>query len=265
MITPPVTWCRDDIAFALARIAYDAGRILARMQGDIPPPDFKSDMSPVTAADFASERLIVAALKQAFPDVPIISEENSASHEGFGYDRFLLVDPLDGTRSFLAGKDDYVVLIAMIEQGQPISGAVHAPVSGQTWWAGSRLFHAMQAVEAGQPVTDLPRSPERGETERVALGSYFHADAETDAILAQWQVSRVIRMSSGLKFVRLALGEADLYPRRSPTMQWDIAAGDALLRAVGGGILNDAGDLMVYGRSDCGWFSPPFLAHARLP
>ncbi len=99
----------------------------------------------------------------------------------------------------------------------------------------------------------------------MALASHFHGNAETDAMLKSCGAGRVIRMSSALKFVKLLTGEADLYPRRTPTMQWDIAGGDALLRVIGGGLLDDRGQLLSYGRKADGWFSPPFMAYAALP
>lgn len=253
----------DDLARELARIAREAGRVLASLQSNRPAAMLKPDASPVTAADLASEALILAALTQAFPGVPIISEENAKSHCQVAQGRFLLVDPLDGTRAFVAGTDDFAVLIAMVEDGVPIAGAIHAPISDESWWAGRRCLSARGPIEAGQPCRANVKR--HGGAGPVAIVSAFHGDAETEALLAAWKVSRVERMSSALKFVHLAQGHADLYPRRTRTMQWDIAAGDALLRAVGGGILDDQGRHLVYGREEDGWASPPFLAHARLP
>ena len=253
----------DDLALSLARTAREAGRILAKMQPQNPPPELKADAPPVTAADRAAEALILAALKRDFPDVPIISEENTASHVALASSRFFLVDPLDGTRAFIAGTSDFCVSIGLVENGVPVAGALHAPIADETVWAGESLWRAAGEIAHAEPFPPAPEpDPARP---RIAVASKLHNNAETDRVLAELGVAQVIRMSSALKFVALVSGEADVYPRRGRTMQWDIAAGDAILRARGGGLLDDEGRLLHYGFGALGWESPPFLALRDLP
>lgn len=252
----------DEIALLLARIAREAGRILARMQPQNPAPELKSDSSPVTAADRASETLILRELGLHFPDIPIVSEENAASHVAPASQRFFLVDPLDGTRAFIAGTADFCVLLALIEDGVPVAGAIHAPIADETVWAGEALWQASGDPGAATPLRSGPaRAPGRP---MIGIASKLHGDAGTDRVLADHGVAEVIRMSSALKFIRMARGEADFYPRLSRTMQWDIAAGDAILRVGGGGILDPEGRLMRYGFGAQGWASPSFTAFRSL-
>lgn len=253
----------DDIALSLAHIARDAGRILARMQAERPAPELKSDSSPVTAADRAAEALILGRLGREFPDIPVISEENPASHGASNSPRFFLVDPLDGTRAFIQGTPDFCVALALIEHGVPVVGALHGPVADETTWAGDNLWRASGEIAKAEPFPQVPRRDPAAP--KVAIASKLHNNAETDRVLAELGVISVIRRSSALKFVALASGEADLYPRRGRTMQWDIAAGDAILRVRGGGIFDDQGRLMRYGFGDIGWESPPFLALRERP
>ncbi|MGL5446085.1 MAG: 3'(2'),5'-bisphosphate nucleotidase CysQ family protein [Rhabdaerophilum sp.] len=253
----------DDIALSLARIARLAGRILARMQSEKPAPEFKSDASPVTAADRASEAFILDHLRREFPDIPVISEENPASHAASTASRFFLVDPLDGTRAFIEGTPDFCVSIALIEEGVPVAGVLHNPIADETTWAGDKLWRARGDVAKAELVPPVAKRNSAGP--KIGIASKLHNNPETDQCLADLGAVSVIRMSSALKFVALVSGEADLYPRRTRTMQWDIAAGDAILRARGGGILDDQGQLMRYGFGEIGWESPPFLALRERP
>jgi 3'(2'), 5'-bisphosphate nucleotidase len=253
----------DDIALSLARISREAGRILARMQPLSPAAELKPDASPVTAADRAAEALILAALERDFPDIPIISEENPSSHVALAASHFFLVDPLDGTRAFINGTPDFCVSIGLIEHGVPVAGALHSPIADETFWAGDRLWRACGDIAQAErfPVSAKP-DPTRP---RIAIASRLHNNAETDRVLRDLGVETIIRRSSALKFMALVSGEADVYPRRGRTMQWDIAAGDAILRVAGGGILDDAGKPLRYGFGKTGWESPPFLALRQLP
>jgi 3'(2'), 5'-bisphosphate nucleotidase len=143
-----------------------------------------------------------------------------------------------------------------------VIGALHAPVNDETWWAGSRLFTARGALTGAEEVTPPALTPRNGGP--IAIVTARHGNPETERYLADHRVQSVKRMSSALKFVALARGEADLYPRRGPCMQWDVAAGDALLRSVGGGVLADDGRLMRYGAGPEEWLCAPFVAHARI-
>lgn len=253
----------DALAAALADIARKAGRVLARFHPLRPQAEVKPDQSPVTEADRASEALILEEVAIALPGLPVISEENAESHGASGGREFLLVDPLDGTRAFLAGTADFCVSIALVREGVPVAGALHAPLEDETWWGAETLLYAQGNLGEARP---LPPRLERAQGEGpVALASHFHGNEETDAMLARCGAARIIRMSSALKFVKLLTGEADLYPRRTRTMQWDIAGGDALLRAIGGGLLGDDGRLLTYGRGTDGWAAPCFMAYGALP
>jgi sulfate adenylyltransferase subunit 2/3'(2'), 5'-bisphosphate nucleotidase len=248
----------DEIAFALATFAREAGRLLARMQPQNPEPELKSDHSPVTAADRASEALILRHLAQAFPDIPVVSEENGASHVALAASRFFLVDPLDGTRAFINGTADFCVVIALVEAGVPVAAALHAPIADETVWVGEGLWRAKGDIRERELFPPAPPRP--ASKPLVGIASQLHGSPATERVLADYGVGTVTRMSSALKFVALAAGEADLYPRLAPTMQWDIAAGDAILRARGGGILDLEGRLVHYGFGANGWSSPPFIA-----
>lgn len=253
----------DDIALSLARIAREAGRILARMQPQNPTPELKSDASPVTAADRAAEALILSALKRDFPGIPVISEENPASHGALAASCFFLVDPLDGTRAFINGTPDFCVSIGLVENGLPVAGALHGPIRDETVWAGESLWRACGDIARAEPFP-VRAKPDPARP-KIAIASKLHNNAETDRVLAELRVETIIRRSSALKFIALVAGEADFYPRRGRTMQWDIAAGDAILRAAGGGILDDAGQPLRYGFGETGWESPPFLALREMP
>jgi 3'(2'), 5'-bisphosphate nucleotidase len=254
---------RDRIARQLAAIAREAGKILARMQPERPDPVLKADSSPVTAADHASEAVILQRLGTEFPDIPIVSEENAASHTALSGDRFFLVDPLDGTRAFIAGTPDFCVSIALVEKGLPVAGALHSPIEDWGVWAGETAWQAKGGLDRASPLDRVAPRPDSDPP--VGLASQWHNSPETDRILSEMGVGPVMRMSSALKFIRLARGEADLYPRPTRTMQWDLAGGDAILRAMGGAIVDLCGRRPLrYGFGPEGWAGPPFLALSRF-
>lgn len=253
---------RDDIAFALARIARDAGDILRAMQHKPDGIRRKADGSPVSDADLAAEALIAAALAEAFPGIPVISEENTAGHAAETGGRFFLVDPLDGTRGFLKGRPDFCVLIALIEQGAPVAGALDAPALGESYWAGERVFRASDRAKLASEQLGAKPLAAHG---RTAIVSSSHAREASLARCAALGADQVFSESSALKFARLAAGIADVYPREGKTMQWDVAAGDALLRPLGGGVLDPEGRLMLYGTKAGSWENPPFVAWRSLP
>jgi 3'(2'), 5'-bisphosphate nucleotidase len=205
-----------------------------------------------------SRRLI--ARQKRFPDIAIVSEENAASQSRAAPERFFLVDPLDGTRAFLRGGPDFCVLIALIECGVPIAAALDAPARGKRYWSGRHAFVAStNAGDAGK------RLPVRTDASlRTAIISTHHASESSRKLCAALGVETVLTENSALKFARVAEGEADLYPRAGTTMEWDIAAGDAILRAVGGGVTDLAGTLMRYGLPGTSWEVPGFIARGRL-
>lgn len=253
---------RNDIARRLAGIAAEAGLELSRLQACGCASALKSDGSPVSDADIAAEAVISTRLAAAFPDVPVISEENAESHARALAQRFFLVDPLDGTKAFLAGGPDYCVLIALIDGGVPIASALHAPATGQSWWAGENA--SMAADIAFSEVTPVvPRPPRAGG--QIAVVSSVHAGEASRALCRKLEIADVKCENSALKFARLAEAEADIYPRIGRTMQWDIAAGDGLLRALGGGVFDLEGRPLTYGPGADGWANPDFIALRVAP
>lgn len=227
--------------------------------------DAKADASPVTDADRAADALISAGLATEFAGLQVVTEENTATHVA-AQGAFLIVDPLDGTREFVRRNGDFTVNIAYVEDGVPLRGVIYAP-------ARKRLFYTTAdgaaVEETGACDPDSPPAPDSLRVLRVSpdlaqglriVASRSHRDAETEAYMARFDVSEVRSAGSSLKFALLAAGEADLYPRFGPTMEWDTAAGDAILRAAGGHVLR-ADDLSVlrYGKPD--WRNPGFIAH----
>ena len=248
----------------MRRLALDAGRtIMAVYDG----PDFavraKSDASPVTEADEAADAVISAGLRAAFPGIPLITEEQAASH-ALTASTFLIVDPLDGTKEFVQRRGDFTVNIAYVQDGIPRAGVVYAPAKG-------RLFYTTPegaAVEEEGPFDrDTPgatrplRVSTPDNTGLMVVASKSHRDAATDAYIARYAVRDMTSAGSSLKFCLVATGEADLYPRLGRTMEWDTAAGDAVLRAAGGIVLRmDDLTPLTYGKP--GWDNPFFIACA---
>ena len=221
----------------------------------------KADASPVTEADERAERTIVEALAALTPGVPIVSEEAAALGRipSVG-ERFWLVDPLDGTKEFISRNGEFTVNIALIEQGSPVIGVVFAPALGRLF-AGAHGVGAF--VEDGQTRRPIRcrLAPPEGLT---VLASRSHGDAAAlDAFLAGKKVAALRAAGSSLKLCLVAAGEADLYPRLGRTMEWDIAAGDAVLRAAGGCVRTLDGKMLLYGKPD--FVNPHFYASAGGP
>lgn len=243
-------WCE-----ALKPVVREAGAAIMAVAAKSPEALLKSDGSPVTEADAAAEALILAALSRLSPQVPVVSEENASSHALVALDRFVLVDPLDGTKEFLKrdGRGSFTVNIALIERGVPVAGVVFAP-------ALDRLFVGVagEAYEESGGVRRALRVRAVPATGAVAVASLSHRDAQTDAWLQQHGIEQTVSIGSSLKFGLVAAGEADVYPRFSPTMEWDTAAGDAVLRAAGGVVTHPNGEPFSYGKA--GYRNTPFVA-----
>lgn len=234
----------------------------------VPSPDLnqreKPDKSPVTAADEASEAVILEGLAKFWPGIPIISEEAIGRHapDGVGQ-RFFVVDPLDGTREFLAGRDEFTVNIALVDNGAPVVGVVAAPARGLIWRGhvgrgAERLTLTPGAgPDAARDCTTIHTRARPAHGPRV-LVSRSHLDAATAAYVDRLPLPEQIACGSAIKFCLLAEGAADLYPRLAPTSEWDVAAGHALLVAAGGDVINPDGTAIRYGRSD--FRIPAFIA-----
>jgi 3'(2'), 5'-bisphosphate nucleotidase len=252
----------DDVAQRLAAIAIEAGRILRRYQAAPPGRRLKDDGSPSTAADTEAEVLILARLESAFPGIPAIAEETANAEKPAR--RFFLVDPLDGTRDYLNGSDEYTVNVALIEGDRPIAAAVAAPGTARVWSAGASV-HEGAIPEHGTTVTWRPVAVRRATDDGlVALVSRLHGDPATEACLASLSIGTRRSASSALKFCLIASGEADVYVRCGRTMEWDTAAGDHVLTRAGGGVIGPGGAPLTYGHEDRGYGNPPFAALGDL-
>jgi 3'(2'), 5'-bisphosphate nucleotidase len=254
----------DKLAQIMRRLALDAGEVILQVYHR---PDFavatKADQSPVTEADQAADTLISAGLRATFPDLPLITEEQAATH-ALTAATFLIVDPLDGTKEFVQRRGDFTVNIAYVENGKPVRGVVYAPAQG-------RLFYTQadgQAAEEAGPFdkgrTGAVRALAVARPDNAALrivASKSHRDQATDDYIARYEVADLRSAGSSLKFCLLATGEADLYPRLGRTMEWDTAAGDAVLRGAGGQVVRlDDHATLRYGKP--GWENPFFIAFA---
>jgi 3'(2'), 5'-bisphosphate nucleotidase len=254
------------LADVLTTLVSEAAGVILTFDPDRVDRRLKRDRSPVTAADEAAESLIMAGLALKFPGVAVISEEASGAWPAIGRDAsWLLVDPLDGTREFLAGRGEFTVNIALIREGRPTLGCIAAPASGLVWRGGAafpaeRLELApgagIDACQSRTPIRARP-FPEHG---GVALVSRSHFDARSRALLGGLPVGSAIGSGSSLKFCRLAEGAGDVYPRLAPTHEWDIAAGHAILVGAGGVVLDELGQPLGYGHAAARYVVPGFVA-----
>lgn len=232
----------------LIEATIEAGRAIMSVREGGTGVSYKSDNSPVTEADRRAENIIAAHLEQHFPHIPLIAEESfCAGHiPSIDAECFFLVDPLDGTREFVNGHDDFTVNIALIRNGVPVAGVVSAPARNTLWTGenGAAMKFAILPsghTDAGKSI-GIRTSPAR----ITALISRSHCNDRTREFLRENAISDFLEAGSSLKFCLIAEGLADIYPRFSPTMMWDTAAGDAVLRAAGGMTLNEDGTDLTY-------------------
>ncbi|MGN6467705.1 MAG: 3'(2'),5'-bisphosphate nucleotidase CysQ [Rhizobiaceae bacterium] len=265
---PAVDGARLAVLEELARAAgrrimeiYEAGIVAER----------KADSSPVTEADRAAEKIILQGLRKAFPDIPCVAEEECAAGRAPGElgEAFFLVDPLDGTKEFINRRPDFTVNIALVRSRAPELGVVLAPATGKMYVG--RPGKAEEA-DMGSDFSVLARRPivVCGEDRpHVIVASRSHRTAETDAYIARFKDAEIVSVGSSLKFCMLASGKADLYPRFGRTMEWDTAAGDAVLRAAGGVTLTLDGKPLLYGKrnqaEDVDFANPWFIAGCEHP
>jgi 3'(2'), 5'-bisphosphate nucleotidase len=243
----------------LVSIARRAGEsILAIYNTDFEVRD-KDDASPVTDADEQAEALILAGLERVAPDIAVVAEEDvAAGHVAdISSGRFFLVDPLDGTREFINRNGEFTVNIALIEDTRPVAGVVHLPALQQTFWSDGEQAWRQCGNDAAQVIT-CRHAADDG---LVVVASRSHRDARTDEYLAKFDVKELISAGSSLKLCRLAEGQADLYPRLGRTMEWDIAAGHAVLAAAGGSVCTLDGKPLAYGKP--GMDNPDFVARGK--
>jgi len=228
----------------------------------------KLDASPVTVADEAAEKIILADLAVIAPGVPVIAEESVAAGRVPAIaERFFLVDPLDGTREFVAHRDEFTVNIALIENGEPILGVVFAPARRELYWGDvktGKAGHIDADPDGTMPSMGSAISARRPPADGLtAVASRSHRTPETDAFLANYPVVEFRSIGSSLKFCLVATGEADIYPRIGTTMEWDTAAGHAVLKAAGGRVTGLVGEPFRYGKPD--FRNGNFLAQGLAP
>ena len=260
----------------LCEIALRAGQeILAVYASDFTVRG-KADASPVTEADTRAERIILEGLGECAPGIPVVAEESAAAGEipDVAGRPFFLVDPLDGTREFIGRNGEFTVNVALIEDGVPTVGVVHLPALDETFWtagdgvawrtrggagrigrAGGTGIAGAAAGAAGGAERIACRRPGAA---LVAIASRSHRDFETDHFLERFEIAEIVSAGSSLKFCRIAEGAADLYPRLGRTMEWDVAAGHAILSAAGGSVETMDGAPLTYGKP--GFDNPRFVA-----
>ena len=260
---------RNQLAAQFGDIASQAGEFIMSVYAAAPQFQTKADGSPVSEADIGAERLIRERLHQVLPDVPLLAEESFDPKQQTAMpERFLLVDPLDGTREFINRNGEFTVNIALVEAGQPIIGCVYAPARQAMYIAGAAAFRAAVAPGAVLPalarlgvITTSPY-PESG---LRVVASRSHLDPQTQAMLDRLRVTSLNRAGSALKFCVIAQGDADVYPRLAPTMEWDTAAGHAVLVAAGGCVIGADGAPLRYGKAAAGFRNSGFVAWGRAP
>ena len=248
----------------MRRLALEAGdKIMEIYDG----PDFevksKSDDSPVTIADEAADAIISAGLRAAFPDVALVTEEQAASHS-VQADTFLIVDPLDGTKEFINRRGDFTVNIAYVVNGVPIRGVVYAPARDRLFFTTSEGV-SVEETGAFEKDTIGGTSPIRVSTPDngalMVVASKSHRDQATDDYINKYEVKDMKSAGSSLKFCLIATGEADVYPRVGRTMEWDTAAGHAVLSGAGGEVVRfDDHTQLRYGKES--YANPFFIAYA---
>ena len=246
---------RHALAEAFRTIAERAGREILRVYDGEFEVRSKADASPVTDADERAERLIIEALTEVAPEIPVVAEENGAAGNipDIGDGPFLLVDPLDGTKEFVSRNGEFTVNIALVEDGRPTLGVVHLPVLAETYWTSAE--GEAWRERGGERERIHCRAPDEG---LVAVASRSHSNPETDEYLARFPIKERISAGSSLKLCRIAEGVADIYPRIGRTMEWDIAAGNAVLAAAGGRVMTLDDTPLGYGKP--GFDNPPFVA-----
>lgn len=265
-LSGPVIDCEAAAALLepLTDLVADAGAAILRINRDGMTVSGKQDNSPVTEADFAADRIIAEGLARLVPDVPTLSEERTDQASLPFRQSFFLIDPLDGTREFIAGRSEFTINLALVTNGKPLLGIVGAPALGLIWRGlvgrgAERLLVTKDAsARAAQPIhTRL--TPDRGSPWIVTV-SRSHGDPRTEAFIdARPGAVRQV-LGSAVKFCRVAEGGADIYPRLAPTSEWDVAAGHAVVEAAGGKVTDSNGAALRFGQKRGDFIVPEFIA-----
>lgn len=261
------------LADALLPAVLEAGVIEMRYFAAGVSVERKADCSPVTVADREAEAVLVAGISEAAPGVPIVAEEAvAAGRIPRTGEAFFLVDPLDGTREFVNGCNEFTVNIGLVVDRKPVFGLIYAPAFDALFVTLGR-HRAVEAKftpgERAKPLSECrltelsARTPDPNAL--VALESRSHRTAATEEFLRRYKVAESKRAGSSLKFCLIARGEADLYPRIGETSEWDTAAGQVILTAAGGAVVGLDGTSLIYGKAESGYLNPSFVAWARAP
>ena len=251
----------------LCQMALDAGALIMQHYKNGVAEETKADKSPVTQADRDAEHLLTARLKELTPGVQIIGEEACSEEmpqhmEGL----FYLLDPLDGTRDFVAKRNNFTVNIGLVAGDAPIAGVIYAPVHEKLYFSGSQsAFRLAIAPDGDLDISQAQaiRANEIAPDGIKVIASRSHRDEKTDQMIASLNVSDTIQAASSYKFCLVADGTADFYPRFGRTMEWDTAAGQAILEAAGGVVTDEDGTRLSYGKLQRGLDNPSFIAAAR--
>jgi 3'(2'), 5'-bisphosphate nucleotidase len=241
----------------MGRLAVEAGRAILEIYRTVFSVDHKADKSPLTLADTRSHRIIADGLQASYPDIPMLSEEGKSVPYGVrkNWDRFWLVDPLDGTKEFIKQNDDFTVNIALICDQMPTMGVVYVPALDDLYLADVQkgCYRNFRGCK-----TRLKIPPKMPALALRIVQSRSHPSSELEAYIQQLPAAESIRRGSSLKFCTVASGEADLYPRLGPTWEWDTAAGHAVVLAAGGVVVDLEGNPVRYNKETL--LNGPFLA-----
>lgn len=254
----------NNLATVFRKLALEAGDLIMEIYN---ADDFevksKSDDSPVTIADETADAHISAGLAAAFPDVLVVTEEQAASHSEMAQN-FIIVDPLDGTKEFIKRRGDFTVNIAYVENGTPVRGVVYAPAKGRLFYTDENgtSFEERGPFDPEKLGKSDPISVKSPDNDAlIVVASKSHRDQATDDYISKYKVADMTGAGSSLKFCLVATGEADIYPRLGRTMEWDTAAGDAVLRGAGGMVVRfDDHTPFTYGKPI--YENPFFIAYA---
>ena len=256
---------KTELILEMRRLALIAGRQIMKVyNSDKFSLRYKNDLSPVTEADEAADKIISKGLREKFPGIALVTEEQARTHAQH-HNTFFIVDPLDGTKEFINRRDEFTVNISFVENGLPKLGVVYAPALKKIYYTKS----ISEAIEEIAPFDEdktgnikslnVARSNNKG---LVVVASKSHLDNATNEYISNYKVANFKSIGSSLKFCLIAAGEADLYPRLGRTMEWDTAAGDALLRAAGGHVVHfETLKPLTYGKMN--YENPHFIAYSN--
>jgi 3'(2'), 5'-bisphosphate nucleotidase len=248
---------------ALTGIVSRAAEAIVKARAGALATRHKADRSPVTAADEASEAVILEGLARLLPGIPVVSEEAGATAELAG-DAYFLVDPLDGTRELVAGRDEFCVNIALVLAGRARLGLIGSPALGLIWRTGAQGAERLTLAAGAEPKSATERSAIRTrpwpQTGAIAAISRSHLDPRTQAFLERLPPTERVASGSALKLCRVAEGTADVYPRLAEVCQWDLAAGDAIVTAAGGLVTTPEGAPLTYDMTSEGFLVDGFIA-----